>query len=221
MNILTKKELVPMVIILFAFVLGASFYLAPCVPDSFPTHWNFQGQVDGWSSKGFATIFFPCLILAIYVLMLLLPRLDPMKHNYQKFVGSYYAIRLGLVLFLSLIFIFTLFAGIGFKWNIQFFIIPLMAALFIIIGIVLPKIKKNYFVGIRTPWTLQSEEVWDKTHKYSGKIFVVMGILSLLTIFLGDWSFAVFMVLIIGGALLSIFYSYYIYKKLGLFEQKK
>lgn len=217
---ITKKEIIPIVVILFAFTLGLAFLMAPCVPDIFPTHWNYQGQVDGWSSKGFATMFFPNLILAIYVLMLLLPRFDPMRHNYKHFDIPYYSIRLGLVLFLSIIYIFTLFAGIGFKWNIMYFMLSMMGALFIVMGFALPKIKRNYFVGIRTPWTLQSDEVWDKTHKYSGKVFIIVGLLSFLTMILGDWAFSIFITLIIGAAFLTMAYSYYIYKKLGLFNKK-
>ena len=216
---ITKKEIIPIVIILFAFTLGIAFLLAPCVPNKFPTHWNYQGNVDGWSSKSFATMFFPSLILAIYVLMLLLPKFDPMRHNYQHFAGPYYAIRLALVLFLSAIFTFTLFAGIGFKWNIMYFMLSMMGSLFVIMGFALPKIKRNFFVGIRTPWTLQSDEVWEKTHQYSGKVFIVVGILSFLTMFLGDWAFPIFMILVAGAAFLTMAYSYYIYKKLGLFHK--
>jgi len=91
--------------------------------------------------------------------------------------------------------------------------------LFIVLGMVMPKIKKNYFVGIRTPWTLQSEEVWQKTHKFAGKTFVAMGILTFLTIFLREKMFGLFIAVVLIGAFAPVVYSYYIYRKLKLFNK--
>jgi len=217
MRIFTKKEVAPILIIIIMGIFAAALYTAPCI-SQVPTHWNSQGQIDGWSSKTFAALFFPLLTIAIYLLMLFLPKIDPLKENYQYFEKQYYFIRLILVLFLAGIYIFAFFSAMGYRFNIMYFMVPFLSALFVVLGIFLPKIKKNYFVGIRTPWTLQSDEVWIKTHKFAGKTMVAGGILGIFTVFLGNSAFWVFIIVMIIAALLPVIYSYFIYRRIGLFK---
>ncbi len=213
---ITKKEIAPIVVIIIMAIFAASLYTAPCI-SRVPTHWNAQGQIDGWSSKTFAALFFPLLTIAIYLLMLVLPKIDPLKENYQYFEKQYYFIRLILVLFMAGIYIFTFFSAMGFRFNIMYFMVPFLSALFVVLGIFLPKLKKNYFVGIRTPWTLQSDEVWIKTHKFGAKCFIAAGVLGLFTVFLkSELAFWVFIIVMIIAALLPVVYSYFIYRKLQL-----
>ncbi len=212
-KIFTKKEIAPIVVIIIMGIFAVSLYTAPCI-SRVPTHWNAQGQIDGWSSKTFAALFFPLLTVAIYLLMLFLPKIDPLKDNYQYFEKQYYFIRLILVLFLVGIYILTFFSAIGYRFNIMYFMVPLLSALFIVLGIFLPKVKKNYFVGIRTPWILQSDEVWIKTHKFAGKTMIAGGILGIFCVFLGNSAFGAFIALMIIAALLPVVYSYFVYRKL-------
>jgi len=217
---LAKKEIVPLFLILLMAITAIALYKAPCVPDLMPTHWNAAGQIDAWSSKNFALFFFPAMALVIYLLITLLPRIDPFKKNYQKFDIPYYFIRLSLILFFALLYFYSLGAGVGLiTFNIRFFIIPLMGLLFIMMGAFMPKIKRNFFVGFRSPWALQSDEVWQKTHQFGGKIFVAMGCLTFVTIFLGEKSFLAFMILILAGSLMPFLYSYILYRKMGLFNK--
>lgn len=220
-KLIAIKEIIPILLIVIMFLVGIAFYSSPCLPDRMPTHWSATGEVDGFSSKGFAVFFFPAVTLAVYLLMLFIPFIDPLRENYKKFAGVYYGFRLVLVLFFCLLYFYTLAAGLGFKMNINFFIIPLLSLLFIAIGFFLPKMKKNWFCGIRTPWTLQSDEVWEKTHQFGGKSFIVAGILSLLSVFSGSYALWVFIVIILGGAFIPAFYSYFLYRKLGLFEKSR
>lgn len=218
MRIFTKKEIAPILIIIIMAIFAASLYAAPCI-SHVPTHWNAQGQIDGWSSKTFAALFFPLLTIAIYLLMLFLPKIDPLKDNYQYFEKQYYFIRLILVLFMAGIYFFTFFSAMGFRFNIMYFMVPFLSALFIVLGIFLPKLKKNYFVGIRTPWTLQSDEVWLKTHKFGAKCFITAGVLGIFTVFFkSELAFWVFIIVMIIAALLPVIYSYLIYRKLELSE---
>lgn len=218
---LTKKEIAPLFLIILMAITAIVMYQAPCTPNLMPTHWNAAGEVDGWNSKAFALFFFPALALAIYFLITFLPKIDPFKRNYEQFEMPYYFIRLSLILFISLIYFYSLGAGVGLiTFNIRFFIIPLLSILLIVMGSFMPKIKRNFFVGFRAPWTLQSDEVWEKTHKFGGKVFIVMGFLSFLTILLkSSNSFLIFISLIIAGSLAPLVYSYFLYRKLGLFNK--
>lgn len=213
---ITKKEIVPIFVIIIMAIFAISLYMAPCIT-KVPTHWNAQGEIDAYSSKTFAALFFPLLTIAMYLLMLFLPKTDPFKENYQYFEKQYYFIRLMLVLMFAGIFFFTFLATIGYKLNIMYFTVPFLSLFFIIVGAFMPKIKKNWFVGIKTPWTLQSDEVWLKTHKLAGKTMIVGGILAFFTVFLkSETAFSFFITIVLVSALLPVVYSYFIYRKLGL-----
>ncbi len=214
MKIITKKEIIPLSIILLVFAVGILLY--PSLPERMPTHWNAQGEVDGWGSRNFAVFFFPCLIITVYSLMLFIPLIDPLKRNYDKFKQPYFYFRLLFVFFFALLYLYTLAAGSGWEMNINYFIIPANALLFILIGFFLPRIKKNYFVGIKTPWTFHSEEVWNKTHQFSGKLFIVAGLVSLLGLF----NFWFFMIPILVAALGSVVYSYIIFRRIKGFNNE-
>lgn len=215
------KEIFPLILILIMVIVAFGLFRAPCLADKLPTHWNAAGEVDGYSSKTFALFFYPAITLFIYLLMIFLPRIDPFKKNYKKFEKPYYFLRLILVAFFFMLYFYMIFAAIGFKLNIMYFMVPTLSLLFIGIGAVMSKIKRNYFVGFRTPWTLQSDEVWVKTHKFGGKTFMVGAVVGFFGVFFGKHAIIVFMVPIIIGALAPLVYSYVIYKKLGLFKEPK
>ncbi|OGZ29188.1 MAG: hypothetical protein A2427_02815, partial [Candidatus Nealsonbacteria bacterium RIFOXYC1_FULL_40_7] len=171
-----KKELVLIFLIIISF--AAAFFLYPVLPDRIPIHWNASGQPDDFGSKEFGTFFLPVLSLAVYLLMFLLPKIDPLKKNYESFENAYFWIRSSMIVFFLLLHGFVLSYGIGYRFNINYLIIPLISLLFAVIGIFLPRIKKNWFVGIRTPWTIQSERSWEETHNFSGTLFIAAGIIS-------------------------------------------
>lgn len=219
MKIFSKLEIIP--IILLAAMLGLSvwLYYSPLLPDVMPTHWNAQGQIDGWASREFALFFPPVFAIFLYILMLFLPKIDPMKENYSHFKRQYFLVRLALVIFFFGLFLFSISSSLGSKMDIRYFIIPFISAFFLVIGLALKNIKKNYFFGIRTPWTLQSDEVWQKTHLFGSKAFVVGALLSLLSLLAGKYSFHVFLFFVLLGSLAPVVYSYFAYKKLGLLNK--
>lgn len=221
MKVFTIKEVIPLTLIAAMFIVGIIIFLAPCVPDNLPMHWNFKGQVDSYGSKFLAAFFGPSLTLWLYILMLLLPFLDPLKKNYHYFERAYYLVRLVLIAFLALLYCISLFVGFNLGVNISHLIIPLIGLLFVTFGAMLPQIKQNYFFGVRTPWTLHSEEVWKKTHEFAGIIFVIIGILISAAILAGDWAFIFFMFVVLSGSTLVVGYSYWIYKKIGLFDREQ
>ena len=210
---LDKKDILPIVLIILALIIGIQLY--PSLPEQIPTHWNSQGEVDGFSSKAFGVFFFPILTLGIYLLMTFLPLIDPLKKNYEKFIGVYFWLKVVLVAFFLSLYAFSLAVASGLNLNINYFIIPAVSILFILIGTFLPKLKKNWFVGIRTPWTIHSEKVWDSTHKFSGKVFIGVGIISLLSLFFPYHSFVILITSALLAAILSFVYSYFAFRKIG------
>ena len=220
-KLFSLKEIFPLIIILAMVLVSIGFYSAACLPDRIPSHWNAAGEIDGYSSKAFTLIFYPALALGMYLLMIFLPLLDPLRKNYIKFKTPYYFIRLVLVAFFALLFFFSLAAGYGYQWNIKNLMIPAISLMIIAFGFILPKIEKNWFVGIRTPWTLGSDKVWQDTHKFGGKTFMLAGLLSFFTIFLpSELAFGLFLAIILVGTLSPVLYSYIVYRKLGLFKNK-
>jgi len=218
MKIITKKEVLPLALIVLAFVVGGLLY--PDLPEMMPTHWNAQGEVDAWSSKNFAVFFFPSITLAIYLLITFIPLIDPLRRNYPKFALPYFWFRTVFVIFFVSLYFYTLWAALGTKLNINFFIIPAFSILFIVIGLFLPKVKKNYFVGIRTPWTIHSEEVWDKTHQLGGKFFIAGGVIALISLLFPKYFLSIFITAILLAAFIPVVYSYFVFRKIGGFNKE-
>ena len=194
-------------------VLALTWRLYPALPDPMPSHWNIQGQVDGYMSKTAFTVFMPLLNVGIYIFMLVLPLIDPRRRNYTKFAGAYTWVRWAVVIFLAGLQILSILFALGAPVDIGRTVQAGVAVLFILIGNFMSQVRHNYFMGIRTPWTLADEEVWTKTHRLGGRLFVAAGFLGLLTVF---WvprgiAFAV----TIGGVLIaclgSVVYSYLLF----------
>ncbi len=214
-KIFTKKEILPICIIIFSAFVGFALY--PQLPHEVPVHWGPQGVVDAWFSKNLAVIFFPVLILLIYLMLTFIFLFDPLKKNYFEFSEAFFWFRTIMVLFLSFIYLFSLTAAIKGELDIIYFIIPTLSLFLIYLGLFLPSVKRNYFIGIRTPWTLHSEKVWDKTHYFSGKIFIGAGILSFFSILFSEYAFYIFLFIILGLVFIPSVYSYYLF----LGEKKK
>lgn len=213
MKLYDKKEVLPIVLILIIMAVG--LFLYPQLPERVPSHWGINGEVNGWSSRTFAVFFFPALILGIYLLMSFLPLMDPYRANIEKFAKWYFWFKVAFLVFFGALYLMTLWAGLGYEINVGRYVTLGVAALFAVIGLVLPKMKKNYMIGIRLPWTLHSEIVWDKTHKFGGQLFLGLAVLVALASFLpGVWTFGTLLVGIFLLLLILIWYSYQEYRKL-------
>ena len=208
MKLYSKKEIFPIILILAIFAVWLYFW--PQLPERVPTHWGINGEVNGWSSSNFAVFFFPALIAGLYLLLSFLPLMDPLKTNIELFSHLYFWFKVVFVLFTGTLYFLILYAGLGYQVNVGRYVMLGIAVLFLFIGLMMPKIKKNYTIGIRLPWTLHSEAVWDKTHQFGGKVFVALAILMAIIAFLpGPWAFGI----LIGGIILMlavlIWYSYH------------
>lgn len=211
-----KTEILPIIFILISII--SSFYFYANFPARVVTHWNFAGEPDGWSNRGFAAFFFPGMMIIIYLLLLFLPMTDPKKDRYNEFKRVYHIFKGYFLFFFALIYFVASLNNIGFKYDVGIFVSLGVGLLFIVIGNYLGKVKRNWFLGIRTPWTLSNEEVWNKTHRFGGKLFMAIGlIMMIIGISPIDWR----MILFIPSIIILVFgilaYSYIIYLR----EQKK
>lgn len=208
-----RKHLFPIVAVVVSFVLWAVFYKE--LPAELPTHWGPSGEIDDYTSKLGTFFMLHGLIIGMYVLMVFLPNLDPKKANYKFFDKGYSAIVNGMLLIFVAIDFGTIYIGLGHKLEMAKLICLLVGALFIVIGNYMQQVKTNYFVGIKTPWTLSNETVWKKTHRVGARSFMISGLLIMLSFFLPmKWTAGI----VIGAAILCsvipIAYSYVIYKKI-------
>lgn len=203
-----RQEWPALVLLLAMFAAGAATY--PHLPELVPAHWNLKGEVDNYFSRFGGAFALPLLAGGIYLAMLLLPLLDPRRENYGRFSGAYRAVRLGLVLFLAALHTLILAVALGGPADLVLKLTPLVTgALLVVIGNYLPQVRPNYFFGIRTPWTLADEEVWRRTHRFSGPAFVLGGLVLMAAAFLpSPANFVAGMSAIAAAILASIVYSY-------------
>lgn len=188
------------------FAAGAYFYSA--MPNFMASHWNAWGEVDGYMEKDFALFLLPSIILAIAGFLYLVPRIDPLRENIEKFQRQYDGFIFLFVLFLSYVYFLQIAWSLGLSFDMNRMMVPGLGVLFIYIGTLCRDCKQNWFVGVRTPWTLSSERVWDKTHTLAEKLFVWIGLLWIVVGLLFP-GFSPFMIAAVILAAISLFaYSY-------------
>jgi len=173
-----KTELVSL--ILLAIACSASFYFYNNFPEQVPVHWNFKGVADNYATKFTGAFLFPIIIIFMYLMFLFVPFIDPKKDRYQEFGKIYHILKTVLIAFMVSIYFISSLIGLGYDIAIGLWTPVLVGLLFILIGKYLSKIKPNWFMGIRTPWTLSSEENWIKTHIFGGKVFMIGGLIMIL-----------------------------------------
>jgi uncharacterized membrane protein len=212
MKLSWRVELFQLAIMAGMFAVAA--WAWPHVPDRLPVHWNLQGEVDRYGGKFEGLFLLPLVTLGLYILLMLLPLIDPGRLNYQNFRKAYNAIRIVLVLFMALIFSMSILAAFGYEGNTTTVVLAAMGAMFIVLGNFMGKIRPNWFVGVRTPWTLSSKLSWDKTHRLAGWLFVLMGALfMLLAMVQATWMFIVVFTINALCILWMVVYSYLVYRR--------
>lgn len=207
-----KKHVFPLGITLLTLV--AWLIALPHLPATMPIHWGANGEADGFATKINAMILTVGIMVLIYFIIAFVPRIDPRKENYKYFSKTYNILLNAVLLLFFFVNMSTILQGLGYNVPMAY-IAPIMAGLvFIIIGNYLQRVRSNYFMGIRTPWTLSNETVWKKTHRLSGKLFFIGGLLILISAFLPDGYKSVIMW---GSIVLCVavpyLYSYLAYKK--------
>ncbi|HEB84101.1 MAG TPA: DUF1648 domain-containing protein [Bacteroidetes bacterium] len=173
MKINWRNEWLQWVLLAGMFLLAAlSWHSAP---ERIPVHWNIAGEVDRYGGRFEGLFAIPLLSLAIYLLMLFVPRIDPAKLSHLQHASVYSAIRLAILSFLVVIYLVVHLAMRGVPVRIEVIVPLLVGVLFLLLGNWMGKIRPNWFLGIRTPWTLSSRRSWQKTHRVGGWIFIFFG----------------------------------------------
>jgi len=206
-----KKELIPLTIIVLMFATGIILY--PRLPDQMPMHWDAEGNIDGYGSKFTGTFLMPLVTIGLYILFTVIPYIAVYKKNIKSFYFYYFGFKIAFVSYCAIIYFASLLPNFGYNINMSYVFMPLLAVLLYIVGIMMRKSKRNFFIGIRTPWTLSSDEVWDKTHKLGGKMFKVIALITLFATPFGSIGVYILLISLFGFVGFILFYSYYVYKK--------
>jgi uncharacterized membrane protein len=185
------------------------------LPELMASHWNINDQVDGYMSKFWGVFMVPLITLGMFVLFLVIPSIDPLKANIAQFRDAFNLFIVLIVAFMLYIYGLTLVWNLGYtSFRMSTSMLPALGLLFIFIGFMLRKAKRNFFIGIRTPWTLSSDRVWDKTHQIGSTLFMLAGALAVIGSFFGGvTAFWMLMVPIFGSTIFLVIYSYVLYKQ--------
>lgn len=208
-----KKEWYVLVILLLPFI--ASAILWNDLPDQVPVHFNIHGEADDYGPKWMNAIMLPVIGIAVYFLLIFLPAIDPKKRieSTQKPIA---AIRIITSVFFVSIYGIVMAITLGYQIDMGNYIFIVVGLLFMVLGNYMNSVKPNYFIGIRTPWTLENPEVWKKTHRLGSKLWIIGGLLFILVPLLLGISETVFITLtlfviaILVGV--PVVYSYIMYK---------
>lgn len=186
------------------------------LPDKVPTHFNYEGVADGWSGKNFI-LFIPTGLGAfMYLLMLALPYIDP-KKKLRDMGEKYTSLRFMFTIFFSMLSFYLLYVTKEGSMKHPNLLIAIIGILFAMLGNYFQAIRPNYFIGIRTPWTLENEEVWKKTHHLAGRLWMVSGILITILSFIISSNLTliiVFLSMVVVMVLVPVVFSYTAFKKL-------
>ena len=206
-----KKNLKTLIItsILTLLPILAGLYLWNTLPGQVPIHWNINGEVDGWSSKAFFVFGLPGIMLAVQWLCVLVTGADPKKANHS---GKVMQLVLWIIPALTIVLsAFTYMTALGREVRVEIIMPLLVGLIFTIIGNYLPKCKQSYTIGIKLPWTLHSEENWNRTHRLAGRLWLAGGIGIMLTAVLG--GFWVMLAITLVMVLVPTVYSYILHRK--------
>jgi uncharacterized membrane protein len=209
---LRKSEIVTIILLVLSLAIAIYFY--PRVPEKIASHWNASGEVNDYMSKFWGLFLSPMILFVCFVLFLIFPRIDPLKVNVEKFRKYFDGFIILLFLFILMLQLFIILWSRGTKLK-PYIVFPVgLGILFFYVGILLEKAKRNWFIGIRTPWTMSNENVWDRTHKVGEILFKIMGGIAVLGAFFGKYAFLFIIIPVIILPIFLIVYSYLDYKKL-------
>jgi len=201
-------------LVVAALAAALSVWAYPRLPETVATHWNLRGTPDGFSARLWAVAAMPLVMLAMTGVFNVLPKLDPRRDNYTKFLDSYWLIANAIIVFSGVAHALIIANGLGYTVQVDR-LLPLgVGLLFAFLGNYLTRIEPNWFIGIRTPWTLSSDTVWRKTHRTGGWLFVIGGIVIAAGAFAPRGAFLpLFVVTIVVVTLIPVVQSYILWKR--------
>jgi uncharacterized membrane protein len=206
------RKLIPgIAAILVALAFG--IWALPNLPVEVASHWGLDGEPDGWSSRTTAVFVLPLIGLGIAALLAFLPRTDPRQKNVELHAGTYWLVANASLVVISAVHIGMIAFNLGWPVPLTRIVAIGIGGLFVLIGNVMTRMRPNWFMGIRTPWTLSSDVVWRRTHRVGGYGFVIGGILVMLAGLLRpSWASWVMLASVGAAALGSIVYSYIVWR---------
>jgi uncharacterized membrane protein len=206
-----RSTLLNLGLVVLAFVLVAAVY--DRLPEYVPTHWNADGVVDRKMAKPWGPFVLPLTMAGVFALLLALPCISPRKYEMEPFRRAYGMIQLGILGFAFVMNVLVLLAGLGWAVPVNRLLPVGIGAVLVIIGNFMGKVTTNFFVGIRTPWTLAEPEVWLRTHRFASKVIVFGGLAIAVAGLLGT-SLHFVMLGVLLTALVPVIYSYLMYLRL-------
>lgn len=202
-------------LILIAVTTLAGILLWNQLTEPMASHWGINDQVNGTMPKPWGVFLMPSMSIGLLLLFLLISNIDPLRANIAKFRNIFNLFTLFTILFLLYVYGLILAWNLGFTdFKMSLSLLPPIGLLFILIGFMLRKAKRNFFIGIRTPWTLSSDKVWDETHRVGSVLFIVSGILALIGTFFSSLNvFWFIFVPLIASSIFLVLYSYVLYQR--------
>jgi uncharacterized membrane protein len=207
-----SKRWLGIVFVVAAMLFSAVVYAQ--LPEKVATHFDLHGQPDGWSGKGLAAFGIPCFMLAMFGVFNALPKLLPRKRNLDRFEDTYWLITTLVLAYMAIFHVVVVGKALGWPIDIPTAVLLSIGSMFVILGNLLPRVKSNWIMGIRTPWTLESESVWRETHRLGGKTMMLGGLITMVAAFLpariqpivGIAALAI-------GAFVPVVYSYILWRR--------
>ncbi|HET7544990.1 MAG TPA: SdpI family protein [Polyangiaceae bacterium] len=197
---------------MIALGFGVAAWLSPRIPELVPTHWDARGHVNGYMQKPLGVYVLPLTMLGVHALLSLVPRISP-RESRAAFGRGYEMIHTASLAFLLFVTVLALRAAAGEHMPMLRATSVALGLLLIVSGNFLGKVQRNFFVGIRTPWTLANDEVWLRTHRLAGKTFVLGGLLVVASVLLGA-GVGQCTAIVLLAALVPAGYSYFVYRRL-------
>ncbi|MFB6162074.1 MAG: SdpI family protein [Halococcoides sp.] len=197
----------------------ASVVSAPQLPARIVTHWSGAGAADGWMPAPVLLVGGPALVFATVIAFEAFPRIDPLGANISEFQAAYDAAAIVTAGFLAYVY------GLALAWNLGVEMVmgqalaPAIGALVVVLGFVLDRAEQNWFIGIRTPWTLSSETVWHKTHDLGGTLFKISGVIAAGGVVVPQYAEALVVGPLVAASLIAGVYSFVTYRQLDASEQ--
>ncbi|MBU0661882.1 DUF1648 domain-containing protein [Candidatus Micrarchaeota archaeon] len=208
---LRKSEIVMLAIVVLSFAIAIYFF--PQMPEQVASHWNSNGEVNGYMDSFWGTFLMPVISVLLLLMFLAIPRIDPLKANIERFRKHYDRLIIITMAFMLYIYLLTIAWNLGTRFDMARLLLPALAVLFYFIGGVLKESKRNWFVGIRTPWTLSSDAVWEKTHKRGALLFRLFALVVLIGLFVPGQTVLIVLVPVLAGTIYLVAYSYFEYRK--------
>ena len=209
---ITRRYYLGCVVVILAVLVGILFAY-PRLPETVPMHWNAHGQVNGWGPKWSLLLWGPGMMAAMVLMFAALPWLSPKKFEVDTFRSTYLYTMVVLVALMAYINLLILAAGLGIMLDVSRAVLGGISLLLALMGNVLGKVRRNFYIGVRTPWTIANEQVWNATHRFAAKTFFAAGLAALAIAVIGA-PFWLAIAAILTGALTRAVYSLVFYKQL-------